>query len=215
MPPPPNGSPTPGRRERTRAALLRSAGELFLARGYAATTVNAIAAGAGVSLQTLYLVWGSKRALFEAARDAAASAAELPLPADDWHDRVVGSLTHGRGAEPDAAAYLVAFSAELVRVAGRVAPYWHLERDAAATDPEMAIAWSHAQERRRTTMSHVAAALPQHGRRPGLDDAEVSDTLWALAGPETYELLTRVGGYSPAAYETWLGRTLTGALCTS
>src|ERR1700744_3849222 len=50
-------------RQDTRNRLLHAAGEEFAARGYAGTTVARLAAAAGVSVQTLYLAWGSKRAL--------------------------------------------------------------------------------------------------------------------------------------------------------
>ena len=46
--------------------LLRAAEEEFTERGYAAATVARIAARAGVTVQTLYLAWGSKRALLRA-----------------------------------------------------------------------------------------------------------------------------------------------------
>src|SRR6201996_6682839 len=50
-------------RQDTRNRLLQAAGEEFAARGYAGTTVTRLAAAAGVSVQTLYLAWGSKRAM--------------------------------------------------------------------------------------------------------------------------------------------------------
>src|SRR6201994_622475 len=50
-------------RQDTRNRLLQAAGEEFPVRGYAGTTVTRLAAAAGVSVQTLYLAWGSKRAL--------------------------------------------------------------------------------------------------------------------------------------------------------
>src|SRR6202012_5887170 len=50
-------------REDTRNRLLQAAQEEFPVRGYAGTTVTRLAATAGVSVQTLYLTWGSKRAL--------------------------------------------------------------------------------------------------------------------------------------------------------
>src|SRR3984885_10353817 len=50
-------------REDTRNRLLQAAQEEFPVRGYAGTTVTRLAATAGVSVQTLYLAWGSKRAL--------------------------------------------------------------------------------------------------------------------------------------------------------
>src|ERR1700743_298496 len=70
-PPPPAESSRPSRQKRvgdalrqdTRNRLLQAAGEEFPVHGYAGTTVTRLAAAAGVSLQTLYLAWGSKRAL--------------------------------------------------------------------------------------------------------------------------------------------------------
>ena len=50
-------------RQDTRNRLLQAAADEFPARGYAGTTVARLAAAAGVSVQTLYLAWGSKRAL--------------------------------------------------------------------------------------------------------------------------------------------------------
>src|ERR1700753_2800800 len=50
-------------RQDTRDRLLQAAGEEFPVHGYAGTTVTRLAAAAVVSVQTLYLAWGSKRAL--------------------------------------------------------------------------------------------------------------------------------------------------------
>ncbi len=50
-------------RQDTRNRLLQAAEEEFSVSGYAGTTVTRLAAAAGVSVQTLYLAWGSKRAL--------------------------------------------------------------------------------------------------------------------------------------------------------
>ena len=50
----------------TRAAIVAAARTLFVRDGYAATSVRAIAAEAGVSDQTIYAAFGSKRALLTA-----------------------------------------------------------------------------------------------------------------------------------------------------
>src|ERR1700744_2050469 len=50
-------------RQETRNRILEAAEAEFTAGGYAGTTVTRLAASAGVSVQTLYLAWGSKRAL--------------------------------------------------------------------------------------------------------------------------------------------------------
>jgi len=60
-------------RAETRRRLLRAAGEEFAERGYHAATVTRIAERAGVTVQTLYLAWGSKRALLRAFMEASLS----------------------------------------------------------------------------------------------------------------------------------------------
>lgn len=65
------GARTPGRPKAddgldTRADLLRVAGELFAAKGYAGTSVAEIGAGASVTVPVIYQRFGSKAGLFVA-----------------------------------------------------------------------------------------------------------------------------------------------------
>lgn len=55
-----------GRAAARRRAMLDAGRELFLERGYAATTLADIVARSGGSLSTLYELFGNKRGLFEA-----------------------------------------------------------------------------------------------------------------------------------------------------
>lgn len=201
-------------REETRRRLLAAADELFRQRGYQATTVTAIAEGAGVSLQTLYLAWGSKRALLNAAAGAAAMAMELPLGPDEWNATIRAELAEEAGGDT-AGAYLAAVGRLFVRVAERTAPYWRMYWQAAATDPEVAADWEDIMADRRRTMAEVAGGVPRRGLRDGLEEGAVADTLWALASPEMYELFTAQGGRSPAAYGSWLEGALVAVLCAA
>src|SRR5262245_10261689 len=73
--------------QQTRRRVLRSARKLFVERGYAGTTVAAVADEAGVSPETIYLSLGGKRGLLEGVmeitgpRDTAAAD-------DTWWDMV-------------------------------------------------------------------------------------------------------------------------------
>jgi Transcriptional regulator len=58
------------RSEETTAALVRAARELFGARGYAATSIDAVAAAAGVTKGAAYHHFGGKAPLFRAAFEA-------------------------------------------------------------------------------------------------------------------------------------------------
>ena len=75
-PPPPRGRP---RSARSHAATLAAAYALLIERGYAAMSIEAVAARAGVGKATIYRGWPSRAAL---ALDAffAATAAELAFP---------------------------------------------------------------------------------------------------------------------------------------
>jgi len=106
----------------TRAALLRSARELFADRGFDRTTVRAIAERAGVNQALLFRYFGSKDALFaaalsEGARALAAESAPEDLLAETVRRIVTPPVEHpgpGPGPGGDADALLA-----LLRSPGR------------------------------------------------------------------------------------------------
>ena len=74
---------------RTRARIIAAAADRFLARGYAATTMRAVAADAGVALPTVELVFGTKARLLKAVIDTAIAGDDEPVPmlARSWATR--------------------------------------------------------------------------------------------------------------------------------
>ncbi|CAA9560603.1 MAG: hypothetical protein AVDCRST_MAG87-1552 [uncultured Thermomicrobiales bacterium] len=202
-------------REETRRRLVVAADSLFREEGYPATTVVAIAKRAGVSLQTLYLAWGSKRSLLRAAAAATAVASETPVDSDEWRSIIRSELARDAGDDPTAGAYLAAASRLFVRVADRTGIYWRMYLQAAASDPEVASDWTEIERDRRHTMEDVARHVPARGLRPDLTPEDVADTLWALASPDVYHLFRTEGDRDSLAYQTWLERTLIGALCVT
>src|SRR6266545_4417824 len=81
-PPPTAGSTRTPRRPKaqaTRRRILDAARGLFVERGYVATTIEAIAAEAGVAVPTVYLAFGTKRALLVELLDIAAVGDEEPV----------------------------------------------------------------------------------------------------------------------------------------
>lgn len=80
VPPPPEpGEARPGKKARTRRTILDAAGELFARQGVEGTTVEEIAAGAGVSVGTIYAHFGSKQNLALAFMDEALDTLERHL----------------------------------------------------------------------------------------------------------------------------------------
>ena len=65
---------------RTRARIIAAAAQRFLARGYAATTMRAVAADAGVALPTVELVFRTKARLLKAVIDTAIAGDDEPVP---------------------------------------------------------------------------------------------------------------------------------------
>src|SRR5262249_38186556 len=123
-----------GRRERarqTRDQITSIARELFLSGGYADTTIAAIAAAAHVSVETIYKGFGGKPGLVRAIIEQGL-AGEGPVPAEQPSD-------HNRDPEPDPRRILAAWGAFMAEVGPRVAPILVLARDAAASDPEVAV----------------------------------------------------------------------------
>ncbi|MFH8336468.1 TetR/AcrR family transcriptional regulator [Streptomyces sp. AM6-12] len=188
-------------RRETRARLLEAAAEEFAARGYAQTTVTRLAAAAGVSVPTLYLVWGSKRELLRGYMEECLSgAASSP---EDAASRFAGLPPLER----------LAGLAELVaEVAERAATGWRLYREAAAVDPEIAADWNELQLLRHRLFARVLDGIPEAALADGLTLETAIDTAWAIASPDAYDLLVRRLGYKCDDFRDWMKQTLTTAI---
>jgi AcrR family transcriptional regulator len=199
-----------GRQEqagRSRWAMLQAARRLFLDRGYAATTMPAIAAAAGVSVQSVYKAFGNKPALLKAVFDVAIAGDDEPVP-------VLQREALGRvRAEPDPYRKLSLYGEFVAEVTPRHVPIQLLARAAATADPEAAGVWDQLQAERLAGLTLFARALHQDGHlRPGVSVDEARDLLWTYNSPELYELLVLRRGWTPQRYGRWLADALTAAL---
>jgi AcrR family transcriptional regulator len=196
-----------GRQERarqTRDQITDTAADLFLSRGYAATTVAAIAAAAHVSVETIYKGFGGKPGLVRAIIERGL-AGEGPVPAERRSDQI-------RDTEPDPRKILAAWGAFTAELAPRVGPVLQLARDA-ASDPEVAAVLDQLAAARHQRMTVNAAGLAAAGHlRPGLTVDQAADIMWAYCSPELYELLVIRRGWSPAQYGQFITQGLTAAL---
>src|SRR5262245_66485222 len=71
--------------QQTRRRVLESALQLFVDRGYAGTTVAAVADRAGVSPETIYLSLGGKRGLLEGVMDITGPHGSAAEDEQWWH----------------------------------------------------------------------------------------------------------------------------------
>ena len=197
-----------GRRERAREARDQIAGiaeDLFLSRGYAATTVAAIAAQARVSVETIYKGFGGKPGLVRAIVERGLAGAG-PVPAEQRSDQI-------RATEPDPRQILTAWGAFLTEIAPRTAPILLLTRDAAASDPELAALLDEVSAARLERMTVNARALSDAGHlRPGITVAQAADILWTYSSPELYDLLVLRRGWSPDHYGHFTALAMIAAL---
>ena len=188
-------------RQDTRNRLLEAAEAEFTARGYTGTTVTRLAATAGVSVQTLYLAWGSKRALLRGYMDNALSGG-------------TGSPEHAgrRFAGLPPRERLAGLAALVTEVAERSATGWNLYRDAAAVDPEIAADWNELQLLRHRTFTRIIGGIPASALADGLTMKTAVDTAWTIASPESYDLLVRRLGYQLEEFHDWMRQNLITAL---
>ena len=84
---------------------------------------------------------------------------------------------------------------------------------AAGADPQFAQMISRMAEGRRQSAALIAKSLAREGAlHPGCDEMQARDVMYALAGPEQYDLLVGRSGWSDAQFETWLSNTLAATL---
>ena len=207
--------PTPGREPRryespkrrqqaraTRRAIVEAGRSLFLSRGYGGTTIEAIAGEAGVAVQTVYAVFGSKPHILRTVLDVAVTGEDAPAP-----PLLDPDAMRAIGLEPDPARRVRMFAALVADVLGRTAAVTQVAREAAAADPEMAQMWRAMQDGRTEAMAEAARVLVGDAARdrPGgrsLD--EIRDMLWVLCGPEVHQLFVAERLWTPERYEEWL-----------
>jgi len=183
----------------TRRSIIDSARRLFLDKGYAATTMPAIAQTAGVALDTVYATVGKKPSLFRLLIEIAISGSDTALPAEER------DYVQAIRAEPDAARKLRIYAAALCSIQQRLAPLFRVLQGAAPLDPELAALWQAISQRRARNMRLFAADLAATGRlRSNLPLAKAADIIWSMNSPEFYLLLVEQRRWSGKEFEDWL-----------
>ena len=193
------------RADEARRRVLDTARHLFLDRGYAATTVAAVAADAGVSVESVYKAYGSKARLVLALfHDAVAG--HGPESAELRADRL-------SAAESDPGRRLRGFGNLVAEVTPRVAPLMLLVRAAAQSDAELRDVWEQMLAERLERMAGHARRLADGGHlRPGVTVEEARDVLWLYNAPEVYELMVIRRQWSPRRFGDWVGEAYAAAL---
>lgn len=181
--------------QESRRAVLAAAHDLFVEQGYGATTIDQIAARAGVSKPTVFNAVGNKVALLRTVRDVAMAGDDEPVSVTARDS--VAAIAEAAGLDD-------ACRACADHIAGLLERYHRVHAvlsGAAGTDAELAALAEQAEEERHTGAGHLLTRLERHG---ATRVTHTQDQLWLLMAPDTYTRLVGVRGWSPAAYRAWL-----------
>ncbi|MHA6794052.1 TetR/AcrR family transcriptional regulator [Pseudonocardia bannensis] len=205
------GYSSPLRRQQaaaTRAAVLTAARDLFLERGYGATTVEQIAGRAGVSKPTVFTAVGNKQTLLAVVRDVAMAGDDEPV--------AVGARPAAREieSEPDPDRAVDLLTELIAGIGSRYAAIAEVVRGAAESGEEgPRELWRASEEQRLAGARQWIAALSR--KTPlagGLDHDTAVDLMWLYMAPDHYHRLVNVRGWSPERYRTWLADRIRGLL---
>jgi AcrR family transcriptional regulator len=186
-----------------RRAVITAARELFLERGYAATTIDAISKVADVPPATVYRLFTSKPGILKALLDTSIGGDDQPLAVPDRTG--VAALF----AEPDPAKLLAGFAGITTAINQRSNDVYQVLASAAGSDRAAAELLAQIQQQRDQGQGQIARALARNrALRPGLRESDAADLIHALMAPEVYRLLVIDRRWTPEKYQQWLAGTL-------
>jgi len=187
------------RTRRTQAAVVAAARTLFLTRGYAATTIEAISDLSETPQPTVYRLFSSKLGILKAVLDVSIAGDDQAIAMAERPQ--VRALV----ADPDPESTLAGFAALLREVLARTAPVHRILEDAARSDRDAASLLAEIARQRHDGQRRVVRSLARGGAlRAGLRERDAADIVHALASPEVYRLLVEDRGWTGERYEQWL-----------
>ncbi len=182
-----------------RAAVVQAARDLFLERGYAATTIEAISDTSDVPLATIYRLFSAKLGILKALLDFSIAGDDQAAPLQDRAN--ARALLVGT----DPIRQLSGFAGICRQINVRSAPIYQILLSAAGSDPEAEALLAGYMRQRQEGQGQIARSLAHTGAlRPGLGERDAADIIHALMSPEVYRLLVSERAWSPERYEQWL-----------
>jgi len=201
------GSGGQARTRLARAAVVQAARALFLQRGYAATTIEAISDTADVPPATVYRLFSSKLGILKAVLDVSIAGDDQATPLQDRAN------ARALFADADPVTQLAGFAGLCRQINGRTSPLYQILLSAADSDPEAAALLAEYTRQRQKGQGQIARSLARVGAlRPELKQRDAADIIHALMSPEVYRLLVGDRGWLPQRYEQWLKGVLIGQL---
>ena len=195
----------------TRREMLTAAGTLFRERGYD-VPMTEIARSAGVVVETVYRVFGSKSGLFRAVVEAVlaggSTRADVPVEERPAIRAIID--------EPHAQRKVERYAATQPGIHRRAGPLLRALRDAKASDRELARLWAELEAWRLQGQGRFVEHLAASGSlRADRSPEEATDVVWTLCSLAVHDLLVLERGWSAERYEAWLAAALAEELLTS
>ncbi len=156
-----------------------------------------VAREAGVSVPTVYSIYGNKIGLAQALADSA-----------DLHGDAPRMLAELEDPAADPARQLRAMAGFDRRLYERAGDIIVLLREAGRTEPELATVYDDGRRRGDETRVQVFSSWPDGVLREGLDVPTAVDIYAAICTIDVYTTLTRERGWSPDRVEQWWGEVL-------
>jgi AcrR family transcriptional regulator len=207
---PDDGRSGQARTRLARRAVVEAARDLFLERGYAAATMEAISERSDVPAATVYRLFSSKLGILTALLDSSIAGDDEALAVQDRPE--VADIF----AEPDPRRQLAGFARINVAINARSTASYRILVSAAGSDPDAAALLAGYTRQRDAGQGQIARTLSRAGAlRPGLRERDAADIIHALMSPELYRLLVADRGWAPERYGQWLEALLIEQLLAS
>jgi AcrR family transcriptional regulator len=189
----------------TRRHILEAARKLFMERGYAGATAEAIAAEAGVAAQTIYAIFKKKKRMLVSLMNVSPTTG-----IEDHTPMSERPAVQAVSQEYDQRRQLQMFAEVVANNLDQFAVVSEIMTDAAKVDPDFDRI---LQKLNRQRLEHMTLAVQQIAAngpfREEIDEAEARDIVWVLTSGEVFLLLTRDRGWSKEKYAHWLADILT------
>jgi TetR/AcrR family transcriptional regulator of autoinduction and epiphytic fitness len=193
--------------KQTHLQIVEAARSLFIERGYAGATLDAIAQQAGVAVETVYASFGNKRAILSKLIDVSVVGDDEPI-----------SLLDRQGPretmqETNQHRQIELFVNDIYEIMGRMTPVFDIMRVAAKTEPDISEMLQNILNARLQGMLTFVRALLKNGSlREDLAPEAAAETVWALTSGELYILLITNRGWSEDQYKQWMMNALENLL---
>jgi AcrR family transcriptional regulator len=190
--------------DETRRRILEAARKLFMERGYAGATAEAIASEAGVAAQTIYAIFKSKKKMLVSLMNVSPTTG-----VEDYTPMPERATVQAVAEERDQRRQLQMFAEVVANNLDQVAVVSEIMTDAARIEPDFDRILQKLNKQRLEHMTLAVQQVAANGPfRERMDETYARDIVWTLTSPDVFLLLTRDRGWSKQNYAGWLADML-------